>query len=359
MPRWPSEPNDLAGSLQKVRWAPYDRDHDPGQGQLPGRSYRPWRFTVPDEPRSHVNLGDEGCQIETLCLIGTDHPQNGVCFARLLASLNAAVIDAMLSPKNRPQIEHSGPRPVILTAGGPLSWIVVNGLVRCLGPITVIQEQPETKLEIIRRRARLLGWIRAIGQVAFGLFERLFLRNSSRLAAISAKHSLVSVPNAAIEVHHVSSVNSPECHALLAELKPPVVGVYGTRILKRATLKCLAAPFINYHAGINPKYRGQHPGYWALASGDAENAGVTIHLVDEGVDTGGVLYQARVHFESEDTISTYQHVQAAFAIPLFARALEDAIAGRLNPKEVDLPSQQFFPPTLWAYFGNGFMKGVW
>ncbi len=240
-----------------------------------------------------------------------------------------------------------------------MAWIVVNGLARLFGPITVIQEQPETKLEIIRRRVRLLGWLRAIGQVAFGLFERIFLRDSSRLAVISAKYGLGPAPNANLTVHQVPSVNSPECHRLLAELQPPVVGVYGTRILKRATLKSVPAPFINYHAGINPKYRGQHPGYWALASDDAENAGVTIHVVDEGVDTGGVLYQARVHFECEDTIATYQHVQAAFAIPLFARALEDAVAGRLNPKDVDLPSQQFFPPTLWTYFGNGFVKGVW
>jgi len=75
------------------------------------------------------------------------------------------------------------------------------------------------------------------------------------------------------------------------------VAVYGTRILKPVTLKCASAPFINYHAGINPKYRGQHPGYWPLAQGDEENAGVTVHLVDEGVDMGSVLYQAQVKFE--------------------------------------------------------------
>jgi hypothetical protein len=51
------------------------------------------------------------------------------------------------------------------------------------------------------------------------------------------------------------------------------------------------SPFINYHAGINPKYRGQDPAYWARVQGDAEHAGITIHLVDEGVDTGAVLFQ--------------------------------------------------------------------
>ena len=157
----------------------------------------------------------------------------------------------------------------------------------------------------------------------------------------------------------MQSVNSPECRALLARLNPAVVGVYGTRILQPATLASVAASFINYHAGINPKYRGQHPGYWALAEGDAENAGVTIHLVDEGVDTGSVLYQTRVTFAPEDTIASYQHLQAAHAIPLFARAIEDAKAGRLVPRAVDLPSRQYFPPTLWGYLATGLSRGVW
>jgi methionyl-tRNA formyltransferase len=154
-------------------------------------------------------------------------------------------------------------------------------------------------------------------------------------------------------------VNSPECHALLRELAPAVVAVYGTRILKRTTLEAVSAPFINYHAGINPKYRGQHPGYWALASGDAENAGITIHLVDEGVDTGAVLYQTRVTFAPEDTIASYQHLQAAHALPLFVRAIQDALAARLSPRHVELPSRQYFPPTIWGYLATGLTRGVW
>ena len=157
----------------------------------------------------------------------------------------------------------------------------------------------------------------------------------------------------------MQSVNSEECRKLLKALTPGVVAVYGTRLLSRATLRAVDAPFINYHAGINPKYRGQHPGYWALASGDIENAGVTIHLVDEGVDTGSVLYQARVPFEEADNIATYQHVQAAFALPLFARALRDGLEGRLNPRTVELPSRQWFPPTLWRYLINGLTQKVW
>lgn len=250
-------------------------------------------------------------------------------------------------------------RIVLLTAEGTLSRIVVNGLAARLGPLTVIQEQQESKYEIIRRRARLLGPITAAGQVALMLAFRLDRRRRAALERVWRKHGLDPKPNPEVPIYAVPSINDTACHDLLAKLQPDVVAVYGTRLLRRATLAATRAPFINYHAGITPKYRGQDPGYWALATGDPGNAGVTIHLVDEGVDTGAVLYQARVVFAPEDTIATYQHVQAATALPLFARAIEDALAGRLRPATVDLPSQKWFPPTLWGYLATGLRNGVW
>ena len=251
------------------------------------------------------------------------------------------------------------PRIVVLTTGSPLAKIVVNGLVSRLGPVTVIEEIPEDKATIIRRRLRREGPLAVVGQLAFGFALRAIFTRHRRHRQIWAEHGLNPFADPMLEVHCVASVNDPECRALLASLNPAVVAVYGTRILKPATLASVAAPFINYHAGINPKYRGQHPGYWALAEGDAENAGITIHLVDEGVDTGSVLYQTRVTFAPEDTIASYQHLQAAHAIPLFARAIEDAKAGRLSPRAVDLPSRQYFPPTLWGYLATGLTRGVW
>lgn len=253
------------------------------------------------------------------------------------------------------------PQPiVILIAGGALGLIVANGLSRRLGPIIVIEEQPETTRQIIRRRVRLCGMVSTLGQIAQGVLHRLKARGKKdRLAEIWQQHDLDPRPNASLQHFRVPSVNSDECRELLCRLKPSVVAVYGTRIIGAKTLACVAAPFINYHAGINPKYRGQHPAYWALASGDAENCGVTIHLVDHGVDTGGVLYQTRVSFAPEDTIATYQHVQAASALPLFAQAIEDARAGRLQPRRVELPSRLWFPPTIWTYMANGMRRGVW
>ena len=54
-----------------------------------------------------------------------------------------------------------------------------------------------------------------------------------------------------------------------------------------------------------------------------------MHLVDEGVDTGGVLYQARIAPTLADNFPTYFYLQAAAARPLAVKAVEDALAGRI------------------------------
>jgi len=252
------------------------------------------------------------------------------------------------------------PRIVILCAGSPLAAMFINGVRKRFPDAVVLREEPESKLTIMRRRGRLVGWTQAIGQAAFGVLAKLIgKRSAPRLAEIMETYALDPQPHCKASWIEVGSVNSEACRTALAAARPDVVLVYGTRILKKATLDCVDAPFINYHAGYNPLYRGQHGAYWALVSGDREHAGLTVHLVDEGVDTGAVLYQSVSQFAPNDNISTYQYRQMADAIPLMIRAAEDALAGRLRVQRNPLPSKQWFMPTLWGYCRTGLVRGVW
>ncbi len=117
----------------------------------------------------------------------------------------------------------------------------------------MLQETPEAKHAIVRRRARLVGWRQALGQAAFGVVQKIIARRSApRLAAIWSRHGLDPRPNPAIPRRAIGSVNSEACRDALRELRPKVVVVYGTRIIRRPTLQCTPAPFINYHADVNP-----------------------------------------------------------------------------------------------------------
>jgi len=246
---------------------------------------------------------------------------------------------------------------VLLTSEGASGAIAARYLAAQFPDIAVICEATEPRWLFIRRRIRRLGVATVLGQVAFMVLQRFQQRGSQpRIADICAPMSNGADP----AVTHVTSVNSPECRAALRELRPGVVLVMGTRIIKAEVLAETAAPFINYHAGITPKYRGVHGGYWALAEGDAGNFGVTVHVVDAGIDTGGILYQERIRPGTADNFSTFPYLQLAAGLPLLAKAARDALAGRLSLQgATTLPSRLWSHPTIWHYLATGFRRGVW
>lgn len=250
-------------------------------------------------------------------------------------------------------------RLVLLTAEGRSGRIAANFLGREFPALTVIVERPLSRSELLRRRLRRLGWPTVAGQIAFMAFQRVQERLSGRrIAEIERGAGLDDRPLAGVPVIHVASVNAAECVRQLVALDPAVVLVMGTRLIDEAVLGAVRAPFINYHAGITPKYRGVHGGYWALAEGDRENCGVTVHLIDPGIDTGGVLRQAPITPSTADNFSTYPVLQLAAGLPLLAQAARDAAGGKLQVRPVDLPSHLWSHPTLWGYLATGWRRGV-
>ena len=145
----------------------------------------------------------------------------------------------------------------------------------------------------------------------------------------------------------------------LNRLDPKVVLLVGCRIVKPRDPARDRCPVLNYHAGINPQYRGMNGGYWALASGDAGNFGTTVHLVDAGVDTGGILYQARGKPAPDDNIMTYAHRLAALSRDMCVRAVGDALDGRLTVIRERRAVAAMVPPDDLAISGDGFTRGVW
>lgn len=256
--------------------------------------------------------------------------------------------------------EPTSPQVALLIAGGPLGNCVANHLARRFPTLAIIREEPERKLHILRRRARREGWTTAIGQAAFGLVYKLGERmHEHRRHQVLSDAGLSPTLRSDLCINRVPSVNSDDCEALLKNFRPDVVAVYGTRLIKPELLQQVPALFLNYHAGITPKYRGQHAAYWALVRNEAHNAGVTIHNVDTGVDTGRVLYQAQIQFSKSDNIWTYQWVQLCAALPRFEEVILRALDGKLQPIVTALPSELHLPPTLWTYIWNGLTKGVW
>lgn len=249
---------------------------------------------------------------------------------------------------------------VALTSGGPHAWIMINTLRDRFGAFPVIQEIPEPSAVFWRRRLRLLGRLKVASMMAARVPIKLTKRGASRVIGdLIDQNGLKPEPDKDQVIERVESVNSNECRALLESCAAKAVFVASTRMIGERTLGSINAPFLNYHAGINPAYRGMFGGYFALANGQPEYFGATMHLVDRGVDTGDILYQSRVNVDPRDNFHTYLWRIAAGSRSIVIRALEDALEDRLKPYKVDLPSRQYFAPTFGGYLKTGLTRGVW
>lgn len=251
-------------------------------------------------------------------------------------------------------------RIVVFTAGGLNPQVMINALSDRFADIHIIREMPESKGEIVKRRARRLGWINALGQLATMIASRLYKTVAAKRSdAIIKQHGLKAAENPEIPVINVVSLNSDECRNAVAELKPDVVFTISCRILSEKTLSAISCPVINFHAGINPMYRGQMGGYWSLVENDAGNFGATVHLVDKGVDTGGTLYEQRTAPDKADTMATYPLLLTAVSTGIAISAIEDALSGALKPYQPAGKSVLRFPPPVWIWLWHGIKRNIW
>ncbi len=253
---------------------------------------------------------------------------------------------------------------VLLAAPGDSTRIIYHALAAAFGDVVVIQEDPVSRWTFVRNRVRRLGYRTVIGQLLFVLVgvTALTWLGRRRMRSILQGASLDTSPIDERRLVRVASVNSEECRQALRRLDPSVVVVNGTRIIGKSTLHCVQAPFLNMHAGITPRYRGVHGGYWALFEGRPDLVGTTVHVVDEGIDTGSVLGQATFSPEPGDSFVTYPYLHLIAGLPLLLDAVREVLDGREPPSVASLAgddvSRLWSHPTLWGYVGARLRKSV-
>ena len=227
-----------------------------------------------------------------------------------------------------------------------------NGLRQSVDIAHVVVEKGTDKKTFLKNRIKRLGYFEVSGQVLFQLIvPKLLARLSAkRIADIIRHNNLDNTPIPDEFIKRVNSVNSEACIAFLKKEEPALVIVNGTRIISRKVLESVNAIFLNTHGGITPKYRGVFGGYWAIANRDKDNFGVTVHLVDKGIDTGGIIQQQSIPFTSRDNIATYPYLMGGEGIRLMGQAIASFMDGNLETKDAQTTeSNLYHTPTLWNY----------
>ena len=238
--------------------------------------------------------------------------------------------------------------------------ILYHGIKDEIPVARIITELPVSKKVFIRRRLKKLGIWTTAGQLFFQAAVVPLIRTLSgkKIQNILTKKQLSTAPMPADKITGLSSVNSDEFVRAVETIQPDLILVNGTRIISSQILAKISCPIINVHVGITPLYRGVHGAYWALANNDKKNCGVTVHAIDKGIDTGGILAQDIIQPGSGDNFITYPYLQFEKAIELVKKVVPAVIENSFSFQQPPLGSSKlWYHPTIWQYLYNRF-KGI-
>lgn len=147
------------------------------------------------------------------------------------------------------------------------------------------------------------------------------------------------------EVIQPASIRTAEFANHMAKHKPDIVVVVAFgHIIPKNILVVPKVATINIHASLLPKYRGPAPIQWAIINGERET-GVTTMLMDEGLDTGDILFSSTVEIAPGDTAGTLHDRLSDLGADLLIQTLKSFEADNINPIPQD-HSQATYAPIL-------------
>jgi methionyl-tRNA formyltransferase len=140
------------------------------------------------------------------------------------------------------------------------------------------------------------------------------------------------------------SLKAPEAIEQLAAFKPDVIVVaaFGQLLLK-AVLELPRLGCLNVHPSLLPKFRGASPVAAAILAGE-EFTGVSIMLLDEGMDSGLVLAQAQIPVADSDTTASLGEKLSLVGAGLLGEALVGWVRGELEARPQDEAKASYCQP---------------
>lgn len=152
-----------------------------------------------------------------------------------------------------------------------------------------------------------------------------------------------------IEAHN--TLNEERIFQFLQQASPDVIISSNSLIFSKKLLALPRIACINRHSGLLPAYGGLWPVFQAMANQE-EQCGVSIHIMESGIDKGAVLTQQAIKITTNDTVDSLYQQCFAISAALILQALEKIRNNDFSPITNNLsPSYYSFPTSEdWRKF---------
>ena len=176
-------------------------------------------------------------------------------------------------------------RVMVLCGRSARHLYVANALCRAADVVAIVQETgSDFSWKKLARTLRpdnfarkAWRWLRDRRRYAGNREARFFF--GDRLPALERPELVREVPH----------INHPAVVELARQLQPDLIAVFGTSLIRGELLRAGRLGIANLHGGLSPEYRGADCTFWALYNGEPHKVGCTLHWIDAGIDTGGLI----------------------------------------------------------------------
>jgi len=181
-------------------------------------------------------------------------------------------------------------------------------------------------------------------KVVSGLGFRYYIQRAFH--DVRYKNSKTSITNIAnkygIPVIYASNINDEGIVTKIKKEEPDlIISAYFDQIIKKELLKIPRIGILNVHPSMLPEYRGVKSTFWVLKNNESKT-GITIHFVDEGLDTGNILVQKEISIQPDDSVDSLLKRTSEIGSKALLEAIENIRRNTYNQKEQESGSGSYF-----------------
>jgi methionyl-tRNA formyltransferase len=127
------------------------------------------------------------------------------------------------------------------------------------------------------------------------------------------------------------TLNNSSTIANIKKINPGFIAVFGTGILQKPFLKLFSGCLFNLHVGDPEFYRGSSCNFWPIHQGELQRMSATIHQIDQGIDTGDILFRQAVTLSKDDNEQTLLLKPLELGTKLMVKTIKSWQNGGLQP----------------------------
>ena len=239
---------------------------------------------------------------------------------------------------------------ILTTNDLPEAYVMADFLLRKAQDVVVLNVRGRTRrqrLRVLARLAKKRGWP-YLADLLLGRWLRKRVLDPAAKPFPEITPAVVADLQRRCRYVETDDPHAPETLRQVAALGPDYVLLLGAPVIRPEFFTLARRGTLNWHHGLAPRYRGSDCVLWAMANGEFDQIGFTIHRVSAVVDGGGILLQRRIAVRKDATFGAAVADVARQGLAGFVEVVDRIVRGDEPAAREQETGGRHYPPIGWS-----------